>query len=75
MAAFSGMIFELMKGRRCSVLQSDLPQPLCAAISSAGGGMVDQDAVTVEIEDCVGEIARKPRFAAEKVREGSSKAK
>ena len=67
------MIFELMKGRRCSALQSDLPQPLCAAISSAGGGTVDLGAVAAEREDCVGEIARKPRFAAEKVREESSK--
>ena len=54
MAAFSGMIFELMNGRRCSVLQRDFPQLLCAAMSPDGAGLVDWDAVVARGEDFAG---------------------
>ena len=45
------MIFELMNGRRCSTLQRDLPQPLCAAMSPDGAGLLDRDAVEARGED------------------------
>ena len=48
------MIFELMNGRRCSALQRDLPQPLCAAMSPDGVGFVDRDAMVAEGGDRAG---------------------
>ena len=40
-----------MKARRCSALQSDLPQPLCAAMSPDAVGVIARDAVVAEGED------------------------
>ena len=45
MAAFSGITFELQKGRKVSALHVDLPHPLCAAISPDGAGAAALDAV------------------------------
>ena len=39
-------------------MQRDLPQPLCPAISSAGGGTVDRDTVAAEDGDRVDERDR-----------------
>ena len=52
------MIFELMNGRRRSALQRDLPQPLCAAMSPDGVGLVDWDAVVAEGGDRAGRDKR-----------------
>ena len=40
-----------MNARRCSALQTDLPQPLCAAMSPDAVGVIARDAVAAEGED------------------------
>ena len=66
------MIFELMNGRRCSALQRDLPQPLCAAMSPDGAGFINRDAVVAREEDLAdGEDRAEP----EDCEEGDAKGK